>query len=152
MKPRPRSSGRLDDYAACVEAALFLALAELAVHQIPFRYTARVLGPRGEGDKVPLGNSQRGRAIQVRWAVQTMARRLPFRPKCLARAIAAKLMLRRRGVACTLYLGLRRRGVPVVTDRPQPKGDIVPHAWLFAGDLSIVGGDGANHAIVGSFR
>ncbi len=51
------------------------------------------------------------------------ARYVPWRSKCLEQAIASKLMLRRRGYASLLHLGVKKE-----------KGAIIAHAWLEGGD------------------
>ena len=135
--------------AACVEAFLLLALAHGAIHCLPFRLTARQLQRWSAESDDPGGNGaltkeQRAGVTLVRWAVQTMARRHPLRPRCLARAMAARLMLSRRGIPSTLFLGLRRRG-------PRSRSEMLAHAWLRAGDLPVSGGRGKTWKVVGRF-
>jgi len=48
---------------------------------------------------------------------------------CLPRALAAQAMLRRRGIAGTLCLGVNREG-----------GSLAAHAWIEFGQAVIVGG------------
>jgi len=69
--------------------------------------------------------------------VQAVARHLPWRFVCLPQAIAAQRMLRRRGVASTLYLG-------VAPDREKPDA-IAAHAWLRAGDKIVTGERESRH-------
>jgi hypothetical protein len=76
---------------------------------------------------------------RVAWAIGAAAGRVPWRAGCLEQAIAAKAMLRRRGIASTLYLGVTR----------DPVG---AHAWLRVGDVNVTGGrDVARYAVVASF-
>jgi hypothetical protein len=51
---------------------------------------------------------------------------------CLPRALAAHMMLRRRGIASRLCLGVARNG-----------GEFTAHSWIEVGDKKIVGGDEA---------
>jgi hypothetical protein len=75
----------------------------------------------------------------VGWAVAVAARRTPWRSLCLEQAIAAKMMLRRRGIASTMYLG--------VTARP-----VHAHAWVRIGDLNVTGGSDVDRfAVVAMF-
>jgi hypothetical protein len=75
----------------------------------------------------------------VAWGIGAAARRVPWRSKCLEQAIAAKMMLRRRGVHSTLYLGVTR----------EPTG---AHAWVRVGGWNVTGGqDVSRYAVVASF-
>jgi hypothetical protein len=76
---------------------------------------------------------------RVAWAIGAAARRAPWRSECLEQAIAAKAMLRRRGIASTLYLGMAR-------------DPVTAHAWLRVGDLNVTGGrDVDRYTVVASF-
>lgn len=119
------------------EAVTCLALARLAVVLLPFRVLSRWLGvKRGE---TPDAVAADARTLGVGKAVARVAERTPWRSKCLEQAIAAKAMLRRRGVESTLYLGVAR----------EPFG---AHAWLRVGGLNVTGGqDVGRYAVVASF-
>jgi len=79
------------------------------------------------------------RAIaDVRWAVAAAAARLPGRTSCLARAVAAQAMLRRRRVSTTLFYG--------ATSAPDRR--LRAHAWLQAGDEAVVGQEAAPDYVV----
>jgi hypothetical protein len=71
-------------------------------------------------------------ADRIAWAVTAVARRLPatFRA-CLPQAMAACVMLRRRGLPARLVIGVRREPSP----RP-----LEAHAWVESGGRVIVGG------------
>lgn len=76
--------------------------------------------------------------VRVAWAIGAAARRTPWRSKCLEQAIAAKLMLRRRQVPSTMYLG-------VALSRDA-------HAWLRVGAVDLIGGGGhEGFAVVATF-
>jgi len=63
----------------------------------------------------------------IRCAV-TRANRLAFWANiCLVKSLAARMMLQRRNIGSTLYLGLLKN---------QEK-DLVAHAWLMAGGVCI---------------
>lgn len=57
-----------------------------------------------------------------------MAAILPWRPKCLAQAIATRIMLRRRGIDSRGHLG-------VVDTQPMSA-----HAWVTVGEEVVQGG------------
>jgi hypothetical protein len=134
---RRGSSSRLRRRALAAEAVTCLALARVAVVLLPFHVLSRWLGVRrGEtpGDVVA-----DARTRGVGKAVAAAAQRTPWRSKCLEQAIAAKAMLRRRGVESTLYLGVVRE-------------PMAAHAWLRVGEHNVTGGqEVSQYAVVASF-
>ncbi|MBU0493234.1 MAG: lasso peptide biosynthesis B2 protein [Chloroflexi bacterium] len=113
-----------------LEALFWLVAARLVVLLIPFRYIAPLLGSHMAMSPTALLPEQAARSRQVGWAVRAVARRTPWDSNCLAQAIAGKMMLRRRGIASTLYLG-------VAKDEDK---DLAAHAWLRSGDQILTGG------------
>lgn len=112
---------------ALAEAAVALALARLALRMLPFRWLAP--SPARPGP-VSLGaKSSDPQAIEVGWAVEGAAARLPWRSTCLVRALAGRLMLGRRGVPSVLCLGVAKE-----------EGAIRAHAWLVASGGVVCGG------------
>lgn len=119
------------------EAAAALALARLAVRLLPFRWLAPAAAPPHAVPSSPVlscsASSGAGgldpRAARVGRAISGAAARLPWHSTCLARALAGRLMLARRGVPCVLCLG-------VATEA----GAIRAHAWLVAGGGVVCGG------------
>lgn len=125
------------DGAQVAEAIAYLALARVAVLALPFRVLTRRLGVRHAETPAIAGADPASR--RVAWAIAAAARRAPWRSECLEQAIAAKAMLRRRGIASTLYLGMAR-------------DPVAAHAWLRVGDTNVTGGpDVARYAVVASF-
>jgi Transglutaminase-like superfamily len=111
-----------------VEAAGRLLAARAALWWLPPSAVARAghAGARRDGAPDPAVEQR------VAWAVQAVARRLPtvFRG-CLPQALAACAMLRRRGIAARLVIGVRRAPAP---------GPIEAHAWVESGGRVILGG------------
>jgi hypothetical protein len=71
-----------------------------------------------------------------------MARRVPFRAKCFEQGLTAQWMLRRRGIASTLFYGIAR-------DRDRA---LSAHVWVRAGAFDVVGCDNiADFATVAQF-
>lgn len=136
--PRPlRRFAQVDGRrrALVVEAVLWLALARIALLTMPFQKIARRLGTfRGpaEGRAAALDPGAAGHAETAReigWAVTRAARYLPFKAVCLPQAMAAKLMLRRRGVVAVLSFGVGR----------DAGGAFESHAWLYAAGVEVTG-------------
>lgn len=115
--------------ALFIEAVVCLGVARLAIRFLPFCRIAPFLGramletPNKSSPIVAPG-------LQVSWAVRTAGRYTPWESKCLAQAVAAKMMLKRRRLPSTLYLGLSKDG---------EKG-LRAHAWLRCGDRILTGG------------
>lgn|GEM_PF-1077561 len=125
-----------------LETAVCLAVARLAVAALPFRWLTRAVRQRAgetprQNDAATLAHGQ-----HVAWALEWMRRPVPWRGHCLARALAGKYMLRRRGIASTLYLGVAKDG----------KTQLEAHAWLRSGDLVVAGGENLERfTVIGTF-
>jgi hypothetical protein len=119
-----------------IEAALWLLLARVALLAFPFPTLARRLGVFVPPTDERVANARRDSstrdaqlAEEIGWATVRAARHVPFKAVCLPQAMAARIMLRRRGVASVLHLGAARG-----KDRP-----IDAHAWLDAAGIEVTG-------------
>ena len=130
------------DWGLLLEATLWLGLARAALVALPFRWLARHLG-RLMAESPPAGDPAfRPQLARVSWAVREMSRYTPWRSACLAQALAAKGMLRRRGIASTLYLGLAKEN----------QSALIAHAWLRSGSMILTGGQGrSRYTVVATF-
>jgi hypothetical protein len=108
------------------EAMVTLVLARLAVRFLP---PARLFAwaERPSGRRRRFASDE---ANWVVWAVEHAATRPGMRALCLPRALATHAMLRRRGIASRLCLGVARNG-----------NELAAHAWIEVGGKTIVGGD-----------
>jgi hypothetical protein len=122
---------RLSHYARMLEAIALLLWARLLVALVPMRYWRGSLGTMAGGGGAAGGPSTwrdvpRDLRIVAR-VVERAAARLPVHFKCLPRAMAVQWMARRRGLACTLRIGLARgAGEPL-------------HAWVDHGQVTVIG-------------
>jgi hypothetical protein len=126
-----------------IEAAALLTLVQLAVRLLPAARVSRLLGSvtspvatdapvATEPSDTTGGSGPRPdlrRAKVVGRAVATAARRLPWHPTCLPRAITAAVLLRRRGIECQTHLGIVRRT------------PFLAHAWATVDGVVVQGGD-----------
>jgi hypothetical protein len=88
-----------------------------------------VLGAPASVEAVPSSTgAPTGIELMVAKSINSGAFRLPYRPNCLERAAAAQIMLRRRGRAGTVVIGLA------------PGQGWGAHAWL-VGDTGVVVGE-----------
>jgi hypothetical protein len=121
--------------ALLVEAAVCLALARLTLGLFPFRTVAARLGevcrPAVAGERIRQyagapGDDEAARAVG--WAVRFMADRVPFRAVCLQQGVAAKMMLRRRGIRSALHFGVA-----------SSETGLKAHAWLDTAGAKVTG-------------
>jgi len=111
------------------EAVTVLAIARLAAPSVPFRIIAkRLQNPAAAPRSAPTV----AQAPHVRRAVLLAARQLPGTTPCLAQAIAAQTMLKRRHCASTLHLGVGK----------DAHGALTAHAWVEAAGEIVVGENG----------
>lgn len=136
-----RTSGRpgtlrRGDVPCLLEAGAGLAVARAAILVVPFRRIARILGEPGvETPRDPLPREEEEAALRVGWAVRAVAARTPWDSRCLAQALAAMAMLRRRRLDGTLYLG-------VTTVSPAGERKLEAHAWVRSGPHLLTGEPG----------
>lgn len=114
------------------EALGALAIARVAMALLPFRRIAAWLGTPGAESPATAAPEEIRTAEEVGWAVAVLARRVPWDGRCMAQALAATGMLRRRGLEGTVSFGARR-GESAGFDA---------HAWLRLGSCVVTGGPG----------
>ena len=110
------------------EAAIMLFLARLAVRFVP---PARIF-VWAERPPRRICRFAVEEATWIAWAVESVGESAWMNAACLPRALAAQAMLRRRGIASRLCLGVARQG-----------SELLAHAWVEIGKDKIVGGAGA---------
>jgi hypothetical protein len=122
--------------ALAVEATLWLALARLGLAMLPFPTLARYFGtataPQQARTMIAASNpspADAQTAKDIGWAVTRAARYLPFRAVCLPQAMAARMMLARRGVTSVMHFG-------ATVDNGR---SIAAHAWLDAAGVEVTG-------------
>lgn len=110
------------------EAVAALAVASLAIAILRFRTIALIAGWIA-GEEVPEPEYRRSLARRVRWAVKACSNRVPWRAVCFQQGLAAQWMLRRRGVASTLYYGAT----------PDAVTGLATHVWVRDGNTDVIG-------------
>jgi transglutaminase-like putative cysteine protease len=107
------------------EAAIALILARSAVRVVPFSWII------SWANKPPrhVNRFAANEIPKVAWAIESVATRPWMTALCLPQALAAHAMLRRRGLASRLCLGVAREN-----------GLLTAHAWVEVGHNKIVGG------------
>jgi hypothetical protein len=112
------------------EAFVSLACARVAMACLPFRRIAAWLGTPGGQSAETVTAENAHMADSIGWAVSVLARRVPWDGRCLAQALAATAMLRRRGVEGTVSFGVRSG----------ESAGFEAHAWLRVGQRVVTGG------------
>jgi len=132
-----RAPGRRQ--ALALEAAGELARARL-ITLLPARIYTRDFGSmNGASGAAAVGACPEAASeigCMIGRMVETVARAMPFRALCLQQAVAARRMLRRRGVRATVYLGVKRNAAA----RNMAGQGGVAHAWVEVGS-QVVNGD-----------
>ena len=130
--------GQIDNSrrALLPEAVTYLLVARLALIFVPFPQLARRLGsfvsptdPRAAPAATEPDSEVARLAQEISWAVTRAARYVPFKAVCLPQAMAARVMLKRRGVKSVMHFGAA-------------KGALKPldaHAWLDAAGVEVTG-------------
>jgi hypothetical protein len=114
------------------EALVTLAIVRVIMACVPFRRIASWFGTPGAQSPGTTTSQATRTAESVGWAVETLGRRVPWDGRCLAQALAATNMLRRRGIEGTVAIG--------VCDGKS--SEFEAHAWLRVGSSIVTGADG----------
>jgi hypothetical protein len=114
------------------EALLALLMARGAMAFLPFRRIAVWLGTPGAETPATATAEEIQKAQEVGWAVSAVARRVPWDGRCLAQALAATGMLRRRSLEGTVSFGAGQG----------ESAEFAAHAWLRLGPCIVTGGAG----------
>jgi hypothetical protein len=147
--------------AVLIEAVAWLLVARLSLIFISFPRLARQLGtlvaPTDARALQATSDDKRDLARiaeEVGWAVTRAARHVPFNAVCLPQAMAARIMLKRRGVDSVLHFGARigqnRIGRDKIgqdrsgQDKIGQDKPIDAHAWLDAAGVEVTGYPVAN--------
>ena len=126
------------DWGLLLEIGVLLGLARLAILLVPFRHIARIFGPQHAETPAVADLASEPRVRHLGTMIRATARNLPWECKCLAQAMAGKVMLARRGLPSTVYFGVRN----------DDEGEFGAHAWLRSGAVYVTGGPGHRHFTV----
>lgn len=117
------------------EAVACLLAARLALIFVPFPVLARRLGtfvPPADARTAQASNAatpdQARMAEVIGWAVTRAARYVPFNAVCLPQAMAARVMLKRRGIGSVMHFGAAKG-----------ESKLDAHAWLDAAGIEVTG-------------
>jgi hypothetical protein len=115
----------LDEKLLFLETILYLAFARFLILFVPMKRFAPLLGKEGTQAEIPFEHTYFQRTKQIKRNIKRAVKITPFRTKCFEQSIAAKLMMKRRGIPSTLCLGVRKNG-----------NVLEAHAWVNNFDLN----------------
>lgn len=131
------------DFVLAIEASVLLLFARLTIKFLPYSCLRSLLGRHMRTGSAPGPGADDTVIKRVSYWLNTVAHHLPLDCSCLPRALAGRLMLKRRGIETTLYLGVGKD-----QDR-----ELIAHAWLMAKGIPVTGGKDNSHlAQVARFR
>ncbi|MEO9914108.1 lasso peptide biosynthesis B2 protein [Parasphingorhabdus sp.] len=122
------------------EALIWLTIARIAHMILPFRHFIKVYGVVNQSSPQSVGQDISFLASGICTSIMRVAAVLPFETRCLPQSFAAQMMLSRRRISTTTYLGVHK-------DRKQRYSGIsgsVAHAWVRVGEKIVIGGDTAS--------
>ena len=127
---RPRAELRL-----FVETYILLGITRFRINTQKFEVLTRSLGTSGFETPAEETPERLSEARRIAWAVRSASRFTPWRSNCFPQAMAAQILLRRKGIASTLYLGAAFKA----------RTELEAHAWLRCGPFYVTGGAGHRH-------
>jgi hypothetical protein len=143
--PAARLNAR--QWRLALNAAVLLTLIPLQLRLLPFSRMIAGLDPEAddtaEAGSIEPGSAEQARANEIGWVVNAVGRRLPWQPRCLARAITQQRMLQAKGIAGQLLLGV---------NRDKEDGELSAHAWVCCAGEEIGGsGSAESYAVINSY-
>ncbi len=111
--------------ALLVKAALLLGFVRIGLKTLPFQKMRSIVDRISETSK---SAKQPSSAEEVVWAVDTLGRRMPG--SCLTQALAAQVLLGRRGLPTRIHIGAVR----------EDEEQFLAHAWLESEGEVLIGG------------
>lgn len=114
-----------------MEAVMVLAVTRVVVGTLEFRRYQRWLGRPNRETLESLREESAETGRKVGWAVRAASSRTPWKCTCLVQAAAVQIMLRRRSIPGTLYLGVCRSSE-----------GLTAHAWVRCGSEVLAGDAG----------
>ena len=108
------------------EAVITLFWVKILVVLSPLRWYATILGK--ERALTPEDLYANEIIFEIARAIVRGRKVFPWKTLCLCEAVTAKIMLNRRQIVSTLYLGVAKE-----------KGTLIAHAWLRCGTTYVTG-------------
>ena len=118
------------DRSLLIECVLLLALTRMAVLLLPFRWLASQLGGLNQESTHQADVLQSVHAARIGVIIRRASQHTFWNSNCFAQALTAHIMLRRRSITNTIYLGLKK---------DEQNAELKGHAWLRSGSWVLTG-------------
>jgi hypothetical protein len=127
-----------------LEAYVTLGIMRAAILSVAFKRLTRNLHHTAtEAKPIEVTEAQRILSAEIAKAIRSAAANTPWESACLAQALTAQRMLRRRGVPGIFYLGVMRV--------KEAEEKMKAHAWSKCGDKVITGKGYEGFTVLSSF-
>lgn len=120
-----------EDKRMLVEAFFLTGLIRFSILFIPFNKLAKLSGKYNEESSDNLYEKQIFMGNKISFLVKLVSKYTPWESKCLVKALTTQIMLRRKQISSTVYLGVAK----------DEKKGLIAHAWLRCGKNIITGDD-----------
>lgn len=131
----------LADKVLFVTSWILLGLARIMLVVVPSGSIGSLLGRAEDKAASALSADEERRARRIGRAVRLAARHTPWLSQCYPQALVAHLELSVARISHSVSFGLRR----------SDDGQLLAHAWVRAGAVSVTGGDSSRYTVVGTF-
>ena len=121
------------DRILLLRVAAALARASVAIRLLPFRKVVSSAEEVAAPEEPDAASSAR-EIERTSWAVNALARRLPWKIVCFQKGLALHRLLRRRGIRTRLHYGVA----------PGGEGPLKAHVWVTHDGVAVIGGDEAD--------
>jgi len=111
-----------------LEAYFFMIFSKIALSLFSFKWVAGFMGNL-MSESSEEDNYKKEELKLISDSIQISDRNIPMKTECYVQALAARLMINRRKMESTIYLGLMK----------DEKGDTKGHAWLRSGNFIVTG-------------
>jgi len=111
-----------------LEAYFFMIFSKIALTLFSFKWVASMMGEL-MAESLEVDNHKKKELKVISEAIKISDRNIPMETACYVQALAAKLMINRRNLKSTIYLGIRK----------DEEGDTRGHAWLRCGTFVVTG-------------
>ena len=119
------------DWLLLAQCFYFLALSKRKIKFLTFQKVAPTLGNLNQDVRFDLTPTEYAESEKIRLFTMRASRLVPWRSVCMDQAMTGIILLKKKHIPCTLYMGVRKK------DEGQ---GLDAHAWVVCGDKIVLGG------------
>lgn len=121
----------LTDWVLLAQCIYFLAISKSKIKLLKFQKVAPTLGKINDEARSILTPTEYAQAEKIRLFIMRASRFVPWRSVCMDQAMTGVILLKKKRIPCTLYMGVRKK--------ESGKG-LDAHAWVICGEQIVLGG------------